>query len=380
MPLAASRHTAWLESLSPWPEEFGLGRMQELLAALGNPQAAYSAIHVVGTNGKTTTARLAEALLLAEGLRVGTYTSPHVTGWSERIRIAGGEVDLELALERVRPTAEELGATQFEVLTAAALVSFADGKVDVAVVEAGLGGRHDATNVIRSPVVVLTNVALEHTGVLGDTRDAIAAEKLAVVQPGAIVVLGEPEWEPLSREHGAAGVVLASGNLALALAAVETFLHRPVDAGPAADVVVPGRLERVGEDPLEIWDGAHNLAGVGYALPRLPSRDDWIVVASILEDKDAAGMLAALSALGKRLVATSSRNPRALPAAALAQLGERYFTRVETIEEPAAALLRARESAEPEGAVLVTGSLYLLADLASVRSARVPWREASASG
>src|SRR5687767_3100107 len=134
-------HTRWLESLSPWPEEFGLGRMRALLAALGDPQRAYRAIHVVGTNGKTTTARLAEAILEAEGLRVGTYTSPHVTGWAERIRIGAKEVDLEPALERVRPDAERVQATQFEVLTAAALAEFAAAGVDVAVVEAGLGGR-----------------------------------------------------------------------------------------------------------------------------------------------------------------------------------------------------------------------------------------------
>jgi dihydrofolate synthase / folylpolyglutamate synthase len=378
MPSAAS-HLPWLESLSPWPEEFGLGRMRELLVALGDPQLEYPAIHVVGTNGKTTTTRLAEALLLGDGLNVGAYTSPHVTGWPERIRLGGSEVRLERVLARVRPAAEELGATQFEVLTAAALAEFADAKVDVAVVEAGLGGRHDATNVLRAPVVVLTNVALEHTEVLGGTREAIAAEKLAVIQPGAVVVLCEPEWEFLSRRNGAAGVALASGNLGLALAAVETFVGRPVDVVPAGEVVVPGRLERVGERPLEIWDGAHNLAALGYALPRVPRRDDWVVVASILEDKDAAGMLAALSVLGDRFFATSSTNSRALTTAELARLAELHFDHVEEADEPEAALSRAREAAGANGAVLVTGSLYLLADLASVRPARVPWHEASAS-
>jgi dihydrofolate synthase/folylpolyglutamate synthase len=378
--MRSAANQRWLESLSPWPEEFGLGRMRELLAALGDPQAAYPAIHVVGTNGKTTTTRLAEALLGAEGVRAGAYTSPHVTGWSERIRVAGADVELESALGRVRPAGEALGATQFEVLTAAALASFAEAGLDVAVVEAGLGGRHDATNVLAAPVVVLTNVGLEHTEVLGGTREAIAREKLAVVQPGAVVVLGEPEWEALARESGAGGVVLGSGNLSLAVAAVETFLGRGVDAGPAAEVVVPGRLERVGEEPLEIWDGAHNLSGVGYALPRLPSREDWIVVASILEDKDAEGMLAALSVLGERLIATRSSNPRALPARALAALAEPHFQRVRTIGDPVEAVSRARKTAGRAGAIIVTGSLYLLADLTSVRPAPVPWQEASASG
>jgi dihydrofolate synthase/folylpolyglutamate synthase len=379
MPSAAD-HLGWLEGLSPWPEEFGLERMQGLLEALGDPQKAYPAVHVVGTNGKTTTTRLLEAILLGEGRHVGAYTSPHVTHWAERIRVGGVKADLADALARVRPAAERLGATQFEVLTAAALAEFAAAGVDVAVVEAGLGGRHDATNVLSSSVVVLTNVALEHTEVLGNTREAIAAEKLAVVQEGCTVVVGEPEWEEPARAAGA-GVVVVTGrsNLALATVAAEEFLGRPVDPHSADGVEVPGRLERVGDSPLEIWDGAHNLAGVGYLLARLPSRSQWIVVASILADKDAAGMLAALSALGGRLVATESTSPRSLPARDLAALGEPYFESAEAVESPAEALLGARRAAGPDGAVLVTGSLYLLADLTRFRPARVPW-EASASG
>jgi len=141
---------------------------------------------------------------------------------------------------------------------------------------------------------------------------------------------------------------------------------------------VPGRLERVAEAPLEIWDGAHNLAAVGYLLPRVPTAD-WVLVVSILRDKDARGMLAALSALGARLVATSSSSPRALPAEELAELAGPSFRQVEAVPEPRDALLRGRELAGPDGAVLVTGSLYLLADLASVRPSCLPW-QASASG
>jgi dihydrofolate synthase/folylpolyglutamate synthase len=194
----------WLEALSPWPSDgFGTERMRALLAEVGDPQLAYPAIHVVGTNGKSTTSRMIEALLAEAGLRVGTYLSPHVRGWEERIRVDGDEVDFERALGSVREACERLGATQFETLTAAAFVEFAEAAVDVAVVEAGLGGRHDATNVLDSRVVVLTNVALDHTDVLGETREAIAAEKLAVVHEGATVVIGEPEWEPLARSEGA---------------------------------------------------------------------------------------------------------------------------------------------------------------------------------
>ncbi|HVD43176.1 MAG TPA: Mur ligase family protein [Gaiellaceae bacterium] len=358
----------FIESLSPWPQDgFGLERIQTLLARLGDPQLRYPSIHVVGTNGKSTVTRTIEALLADAGVSVGSYVSPHVRGWSERIRVRGEEADFEAAIARVRAEAERLDATQFEVLTAAALAEFAAAGVDVAVVEAGLGGRHDATNVLRSPVQVVTNVALEHTEVLGTTREAIAAEKLAVVQRGATVVLGEPEWEALARENGAAQVVLAGrSNLALGLAAAEAFLGRPVDGH--VDVRLPGRLERLGEDPLEIWDGAHNLAGLGYLLPRLPTAR-YVVVASILADKDVDGMVAALSVLGDRLVATCSSNERALSAADLAQRAAPFFSQVEAIEDPAESLRHARAFGEP---VLVTGSLYLLADLAKDESVR--WR------
>jgi dihydrofolate synthase/folylpolyglutamate synthase len=376
---SADKNRAWLESLSPWPEEFGVGRIGDLLRRLGSPQRSFRAIHVVGTNGKTSTTYAAEALLLGEGVATGAYTSPHVDSWAERIRIGGEEADLEAALARVRAEAEAVGATQFEALTAAAFSEFTAQGVEVAVVEAGLGGRHDATNVLDAAVVVLTNVALEHTEVLGDTREAIAAEKLAVVGAGALVVLGEPEWEEAARAAGAAGVTVVAGSSGvLAHAAVESLLGRTVDPAPLGDVVVPGRLERVGAAPLEIWDGAHNLAGVGYLLTRVP-RADWVLVVSVLDDKDAAKMLAALAALGGRLVATSSSSPRALPAAELATFGRPFFAHVEVVADPADAVARGRELAGEQGALLVTGSLYLLADLAAVRPSCLPW-QASANG
>ena len=360
--------TEYVESLSPWPKDgFGLDRIRTLLADLGDPQLHYPSIHVVGTNGKSTVTRTIEELLAQSGLAVGAYLSPHVRGWSERIRVRGDDADFDAAIERVRPAAEQVGATQFELLTAAALMAFAAVEVDVAVVEAGLGGRYDATNVLRSPVQVLTNVSLEHTEVLGTTREAIAAEKLAVVQPGATVVITEPEWEELARENGAASVVITGvSNLAVALAAAQAFLGSPIDGH--VDVRLAGRLERVNEDPLEIWDGAHNLAGVGYVLARLPSAR-YTIVASILADKDVEGMLAAFSVLGDRFVATSSSSSRALSAADLAERAAPYFAEVEAVEDPVEALTRGRALGDP---LLVTGSLYLLADLAKDESVR--WR------
>jgi dihydrofolate synthase/folylpolyglutamate synthase len=335
--------------------------MRELLASLGDPQLAYPAIHVVGTNGKTSTTLMTAALLRDSGLRTGAYVSPHVRGWAERVQIDGADADISSALARVRGHAE--GATQFEVITAAALAEFAEGRVGVAVVEAGLGGRLDATNVLAAKVVVLTNVALDHTDVLGATREEIAIEKLAVVTDGAVVVLGEREWAGLARDAGAARVdVVSRSNLALAVAAAEAFLDREVDPAAAEAVSVPGRLERRSEHPLEIWDGAHNLAGVGYLLERLPTRA-YVIVASILADKRPEEMLRALTPLGDTLVATTSGSHRALPSGELANLARPHFGRVEAESDPVAALALARTLAGPDGAVLVTGSLYLLAAL-----------------
>ena len=323
--------------------------MRELLARLGDPQKAYPAIHVVGTNGKTTATRTIEAALLREGLAVGATVSPHVRGWSERITIAGAEIDLELALAGVREAAEACEATQFETITAAALAAFAVAKVDVAVVEAGLGGRYDATNVLDTRVVLLTNVGLEHTEVLGETVEAIAAEKLAVARSGAIAVLPDDTFAGLVADDVA---VRVGGPRE----AVEAFVGHAVAELP--EVVVPGRLER---RPGEIRDGAHNPDGVRWLLERLrPAR--FTLCVSVVEDKAVDVMLAELSQLGDTLVATRSSSERALGAADLAERARPHFATVEAVADPHAALARAHELGEP---VLVTGSLYLLADLAS---------------
>ena len=352
---------AWLERLSPWPSDgFGVERMHALLGELDDPQRGLPAVHVVGTNGKSTATRMIEELLSGVGLRVGAYLSPHVRSWAERIRVRGSEADLEAVLKAVRPAAEQLGATQFEVLTAAAFVAFRSAAVEAAVVEAGLGGRHDATNVLDATrVVVLTNVALEHTDVLGDTREAIADEKLADVRPGCTVVLGEPEWREAARAAGAAEVIVAEADAsALAVAAARAFTGADVPDQALAGVTLPGRLEH---RPGEVRDGAHNPAGVRWLVEHLPPGDH-TVMASILADKDVEGMLSGLARLGPRFVATASSSGRALPAAELAALARRWFGHVETEDDPRAALARAHALGEP---VLVTGSLYLLAELAA---------------
>jgi dihydrofolate synthase/folylpolyglutamate synthase len=337
--------TEWLESLSPWPRDgFGLGRMTALLDRLGHPQRAYDAVHVVGTKGKSTAARTIAALLRAEGRSSVAYTSPHVAGWGERLDTdAEG---FERAIRRVRPDAEAVGATQFEVLTAAAFVDFAERGVDVAVVEAGLGGRLDATNVVDGGVVLLTNVGLEHTEVLGETRLEIAQEKLAVARENAIVVLPDEEFAPLvpGREVRLGGARVAA----------EAHLGHATDA--QVDVVLAGRLELRDR---EVRDGAHTPEAVDWLLERLPEPHDYVVVASILVDKDADSILERLARAGRTLIATRSSNERALPAAEVAARAG-AFAEVEVVARPADALARARALGRP---VLVTGSLYLLADL-----------------
>ena len=346
--------TDWIASLSPWPEEFGLGRMRALLTELGEPQRAYPAIHVVGTNGKSTATRRAAAFLAREGLAVGAYTSPHVSGWSERIQVDEEDVDFETAIGRVRAAAERIGATQFETLTAAALAEFAAAGVDIAVVEAGLGGRLDATNVVDARIVVLTNVSLDHTDVLGDTREQIAKEKLAVVTAGATVVLGEPEWEELAREFGAAQIVHAGD---VGRAAAEAFLGR--ELGGDVEARLPGRLEFSGDD---VFAGAHNPAGVEWLVAHLP-RNDYVICAAILGDKNARSMVETLARVGSSFVATQTETERTLAADELAQLAREFFADVESVPDATTALDRALECARPGGGVLVTGSLYLLRDL-----------------
>ena len=327
--------------------------MRELLGRLDHPERRYPAIHVVGTNGKSTATRTIAALLRGEGRRAGAYTSPHVSGWSERIWVDGREADFEQAMARVRPEAEAAGATQFEAITAAALAEFSERNVDVAIVEAGLGGRLDATNVVAAEVVLLTNVSLEHTEVLGETPEEIAREKLAVAHAARVVVLPDNSFRqlvPTSAE-------IVTGD---ARAAAEAFLGRRVDAEP--EVRLAGRLERRGR---ELWDGAHNPAGTAWLKAQIGDRFD-VVVASILRDKEADEMLADLAQLASAVIATQSRNPRALTAAELGERAALHFAHVEIEPDPTRALDRARESTR--GGILVTGSLYLLADLAGLSS------------
>jgi dihydrofolate synthase/folylpolyglutamate synthase len=401
-PWSPAQAEAYLRSLELFGMRFGLDRMHRLMTAMGSPQRRFASIHVVGTNGKSSTVRMTAAILERHGVLTGAYLSPHLASFAERVRVAERDLDeaaFAAAVERAahaaelvdRTLAEGDRVTQFEALTAAAYGELAARGVDVAVVEAGLGGRYDATNVIPSRVQVLTNVGLEHTRWLGPTVTDIAREKLAVVRDGGTLVVGElePEAEAEARataaRHGArlvhapadAGFDLAAGgafqrpNFALARAAAEAFLGELDDAAvarAAAEVTVPGRFELVARDPRTIVDGAHNPSGVAALVASLPAAaaGSLVAVVSILDDKDAAGMLRALLPACRALVFTSNPNPRALPPATLESLARQLdFTGdAEVVGDPERALNRGRVIAGPAGMVLATGSIYLVASLA----------------
>ena len=393
-----------LLSLELFGMRFGLERMLRLLTALGSPQERFAAVHVVGTNGKSSTVRMTAALLEAHGVRTGSYLSPHLVRFAERIRI--GDEDLSgaafgAAIQRAAAAAEKVDrtlsggerVTQFELLTAAALDELARREVEVAVVEAGLGGRWDATNVLGAGVCVLTNVGLEHTRWLGPTIPDIAREKLAVVRPSATLVLGDVDDEVLALAQGTgARIVRPVEPLDVPLRGYQRTNFevadrrgrrpaRPAGAGRAvrvaevaARVRVPGRLQVVDEDPLTILDGAHNpsgMAALAAALPDVVGERELVAVVSVLDDKDAAGMLRALIGKCRAMVLTASRNPRALPPATLASLAEQLGgPPTEVVRDPHAAVRRAQELAGPAGAVLATGSIYLVADLVGEAAGR----------
>jgi dihydrofolate synthase/folylpolyglutamate synthase len=399
----------WLLSLELFGMRFGLDRMRRLMTTLDAPHRAFRAIHVVGTNGKSSTVRMIAALLSRHGVHSGAYLSPHLVSFAERIRIGGEDVsedEFAAAVGRARHAAalvdrtldEGDRVTQFEALTAAAYAQLAAAGVDVAVVEAGLGGRWDATNVIDAEVAVLTNVGLEHTRWLGPTIADIAREKLAVVAPGATLVLG-PDLEPdaaveaeLVAERTGATIVrapaapppgfrlLARGafqrrNFAVACAAAEAYLGRLDTAAvraAATSTVVPGRFQVLDGEACGgaevVLDGAHNAGGIAAlaeSLPEFLAGRPLVAVVSVLDDKDAAAMLGALLPLCAGAVFTANANPRALSPATLAslagQVGAPPTTRVEA--DPRRAMALARELAGAGGVVLATGSIYLVADL-----------------
>jgi dihydrofolate synthase/folylpolyglutamate synthase len=393
----------YLLSLELFGMRFGLDRMHRLMTVLGLPQRRFASIHVVGTNGKSSTVRFCAAILERHGLRTGSYTSPHLGSFRERIEVGEEpvpEADFAAAVARAAQAAELVNrtaepddqVTQFEALTAAAYHELARRGVEVAVIEAGLGGRFDATTVIPSKVQVITSVGLEHTRWLGPTLKDIAEEKLAVVRDHGTLVTGQLDEESravaertvelrrstLVQARSDVGLALRApgrfqrGNFAIAAAAAEAFLGHPLDPASlraaARETTIPGRVEIVAYEPLTVYDGAHNPAGA-HALAEslgdvLGDRRPRVAVIGVLEDKDAAAMLAELLPHFDHAVYTRSQNPRSLSPGTLVSLAEKLGgPRAETVADPHAAIRRARALAGRGGAVVAAGSIYLIADL-----------------
>ena len=395
-----------------------LDRMQGLARLLGSPHGEYPVVHLTGTNGKTSTARMTASLLAAHGLSVGLYTSPHLERVNERIVWSGEPIaDVELAevLHAVSLAEDALGerVTFFEIMTAAAFRFFADVSVDVAVVEVGLGGTWDATNIADGAVAVVTNVSIDHVEYLGSTKESIAIEKAGIVKPGATLVLGEedPALREIFTSRGAAGVVTRGAdfgvidnrtamsgrvvdlftptsqhpelfiplhgshqadNAAIALAASEAFLDGPIlDSQVVADafagVRVAGRLEVMARRPLVLLDGAHNVAGalaLSAALDEEFPTSSRTLVVGLLVEKDPAEMLDALDlASATQLVACRppsprGRDPKEVAAAAVA--AGMPPSRIRVVETPGDALTYAVSVTPEDGQVVVTGSLYVV--------------------
>jgi dihydrofolate synthase/folylpolyglutamate synthase len=374
------------------------------------PQHQFSSIHVVGTNGKSSVALMIAALLEGHGISTGACTSPHLDRWAERVRLRGQEIEPEafaasvertaLAAEVVNRSLEEGEAvTQFEAATAAAFVAFATARVGVGVIEAGLGGRLDATNVIPSRVTVLTSIGLDHTEWLGETELEIAAEKLAVLRDNSTLVTAalpaevEALAERTARERGATLVrssedpgegieLLARGrfqrrNFALGMAAAEAFLgglDPDIVRVVAGAISIPGRLELVADDPPTILDVAHNpdgAAALAEALPEASGGRPVFACIAILADKDAEAILRELAPVlehavltevpVERLQASGRPGARSTPGSELVAICERLGLEAEHVGEPTAALARARALAATHGGVaLAAGSHYLL--------------------
>jgi dihydrofolate synthase / folylpolyglutamate synthase len=409
-----------------------LDRITDLLDLLGSPPRNYPSIHITGTNGKTTTARMVDALLREFGVRTGRYTSPHLESVTERIALDGLPLDplrFAAAYDEVAPFVEIVDrrhddpVTFFELLTAMAFAAFADAPVDVAVVEVGLGGRWDATNVVQAPVAVVTPIGLDHVGILGETVEAIAGEKAGIIHPGAVVVEApQPPEASLvvarraeevgasvvrvgvdvgvrSRTVAVGGQLLEldglggsyeevflplygahqAGNALSALASVEAFfgagergrLDVDVVRAAFASVTSPGRLEVVRRSPTVILDGAHNPAGaaaLAVALDEAFSFRRLVAVVAVLSDKDAAGLLGALDPVVDSVVVTTNGSPRALGVDELAAVAVEVLgdTRVDVSprldDAIEAAVTAAEEDGTIGGGVVVTGSIVTVGE------------------
>lgn len=399
-----------------------------LVGLMGDPQKNYGIIHITGTNGKTSTSRIIERILREHGLRTGRLTSPHLVSFNERIALDGDPVSDEVLVETYRDNKPLLDLvdqqliaeghqplTFFEAFTALAFQLFSDAPVDVLVLEVGMGGEWDATNVADADVAVFTAIDLDHQKSLGNTVEEIATTKAGIIKDKSLVV-SSPQYQGvvevlqsrsdnlrLSGRDFQYGDVIADGfgtrfsvrglagdypqvwmpiigfhqaqNAATAIAAVELFLgegSRPIAdevlRAALADAVSPGRLQVVSKEPLVVLDGAHNPAGMASltaALGQSFNSPKTLGLVAMLADKDLSGTIAEMAKAFDQVICTQPASPRGLPAAELAQICEDYGIEVLAVEPSVSAAykLANRLAAEEKAALFVTGSLYLIGDV-----------------
>jgi len=405
--------------------EPGLDRINDLLDLMGRPQEGYPIVHVAGTNGKTSTARLATLVLVAHGLTTGTYTSPHLQRIEERLAINGRFSTSEefaqavsdvAAFADLREGAGDTPNTYFEITTAAAFAFFADQAVNGGVLEVGLGGRLDSTNVVEAEVCVVTSIGEDHTEFLGEDIKDIAAEKLAIAGIGSILITGElpdaamdvanrrarelgiqhrrydHDYGIDSYERGVGGwLTTINGaettyediflplhgryqltNLAMAVASAEALVGRKLDVealrDAAAVATAPGRMEALASSPFVMVDGAHNADGVESLVESLREEyptTRWHLVLGVMGDKNVELMVEHLAPVVKGVITTAVDNSRAIPAVELAERVSKVIPDVQVLTSDSVeyGLDMARAEAGAEGAILVTGSIYVVGEV-----------------
>jgi dihydrofolate synthase/folylpolyglutamate synthase len=411
--------------------KLALANSHTLMKVMGDPHKKFRSVHIAGTNGKGSTSAFLAGMLRAGGYRVGLYTSPHLVSFTERIRIDSVQISEQKVVElaqRVRdgyrgvPAADGAGAlipTFFEVTTAMAFTWFAEESVDIAVIEVGMGGRMDSTNVITPLVSVITNIDLEHTDFLGDTLELIAREKAGIIKPGVPVITGAVQqavieviereaaakrapvyrlpkdflpknvrhdrtqafdyqgvWTSYNKVHIAMHGRYQVDNASLAIAATECVRSAGIVLSESAlrrgleRVRWEGRLERVAQRPDIFLDGAHNPASAkmlaGAARQMKSAYRRLVLVIGILSDKDYRGILAELVPLAERVIVTMPQYSRAMDIQALAAEVQRLHSTVVTSETVVDAIAKARETAGADDLILVTGSLYVVGEARAV--------------
>jgi dihydrofolate synthase / folylpolyglutamate synthase len=397
-----------------------LDRMRALAALLDDPQLTYPTVHVTGTNGKTTTARMIAAIACAHGLNTGLFTSPHLTSVVERFELCGDPISEEAFGDEfqhltpyLRSVDEQVGpVTYFETLAALAFLVFADAPVALGVFEVGMGGSWDATNLVGGDVAVICPIGLDHRE-LGSTIAEVASEKAGIIKQGKVAIVREQapealevlerrceeqiatllledrEWGLEQRTAAVGGQALvvrglhaeyddlllpiygehAARNAAAAIAAVEALLERELDADAVGQalgsVTSPGRLEVLGRRPLVVLDGAHNPAAadaLATALPETFAGDRLHLVMAVFAEKDLDGIVRAIAPLADAGYATAVDSVRARPASEVAEALTAAGVPTETFDSVAEALDAARATASEDDLILVTGSLYTVAD------------------